>query len=63
LFIADEIQTGLGRTGRFLAIDHWGVEPDMVLVSKTLSGGHAPVAAVLTRNWYLTRSSIVWTVP
>jgi ornithine--oxo-acid transaminase len=51
LFVADEIQTGLGRTGRFLAIDHWGVEPDIVLVSKTLSGGHVPVAAVLTRKW------------
>ena len=51
LFIVDEIQTGLGRTGRFLAIDHWGVEPDMVLISKTLSGGHVPVAAVLARKW------------
>ncbi len=51
LFIADEIQTGLGRTGRFLAIDHWGVEPDMVLISKMLSGGHVPVAAVLARKW------------
>jgi ornithine--oxo-acid transaminase len=51
LFIADEIQTGLGRTGRFLAIEHWGVEPDLVLISKTLSGGHVPVAAVLTRKW------------
>lgn len=51
LFIADEIQTGLGRTGRFLAIDHWRVEPDMVLISKTLSGGHVPVAAVLARKW------------
>jgi ornithine--oxo-acid transaminase len=50
LFIADEIQTGLGRTGRFLAIDHWGVEPDIVLVSKTLSGGHVPVSAVLARK-------------
>lgn len=51
LFIADEIQTGLGRTGRFLAIEHWGVEPDMVLISKTLSGGHVPVSAVLARKW------------
>jgi ornithine--oxo-acid transaminase len=51
LFIADEIQTGLGRTGRFLAVEHWGVEPDMVLISKTLSGGHVPVAAVLARKW------------
>jgi ornithine--oxo-acid transaminase len=51
LFIADEIQTGLGRTGRFLAVEHWGVEPDMVLLSKSLSGGHVPVGAVLTRKW------------
>jgi ornithine--oxo-acid transaminase len=50
LFIADEIQTGLGRTGRFLAVEHWGVEPDMVLLSKTLSGGHVPVGAVLARK-------------
>lgn len=50
LFVADEIQTGLGRTGRMLAIDHWGVEPDMVLISKTLSGGQIPVAAVLARR-------------
>jgi ornithine--oxo-acid transaminase len=51
LFVADEIQTGLGRTGRFLAVEHWGVEPDMVLVAKALSGGHVPVGAVLTRKW------------
>src|SRR6202047_5302138 len=50
LFIADEIQTGLGRTGRFLAIEHWNVEPDMVLVAKALSGGHVPVGAMLTRK-------------
>ena len=51
LFIADEIQTGVGRTGRFLAVEHWGVEPDMVLLAKSLSGGHVPVGAVLTRRW------------
>ena len=50
LLVADEVQTGLGRTGRFFAIEHWGVEPDMVLVSKALSGGHVPVGAVLTRR-------------
>jgi ornithine--oxo-acid transaminase len=50
LFVADEIQTGLGRTGRFLAIEHWGVEPDMVLLAKTLSGGHVPIGALLTRK-------------
>ena len=53
LFIADEIQTGLGRTGRFLAVDHWGVEPDMVLIAKALSGGHVPVGAVLTQEAHL----------
>ena len=51
LFIADEIQTGLGRTGRFLAVEHWGIEPDMVLLAKSLSGGQVPVGAVLLRKW------------
>jgi ornithine--oxo-acid transaminase len=51
LLVADEIQTGLGRTGRFLAVEHWGVEPDMVLMAKSLSGGHVPVGALLTRKW------------
>jgi ornithine--oxo-acid transaminase len=50
LFVADEIQTGMGRTGKFLAVEHWNVEPDMVLLSKSLSGGHVPVGAVLTRK-------------
>ena len=50
LFVDDEIQSGLGRTGRFLAIEHWGVEPDMVLLAKSLSGGHVPVGAVMTRK-------------
>jgi ornithine--oxo-acid transaminase len=51
LFVADEIQTGLGRTGKFLAIEHWNVEPDVVLIAKGLSGGHVPVGALLTRKW------------
>jgi ornithine--oxo-acid transaminase len=50
LLVADEIQTGMGRTGKFLAVEHWNVEPDMVLLSKSLSGGHVPVGAVLTRK-------------
>jgi ornithine--oxo-acid transaminase len=50
LFVADEIQTGIGRTGRFLACEHWNIEPDMVLLAKALSGGHVPVGAVLTRK-------------
>jgi ornithine--oxo-acid transaminase len=46
LFVADEIQTGLGRTGRFWAVEHWGLEPDMILMAKSLSGGFVPVGAV-----------------
>lgn len=51
LFVADEIQTGMGRTGRFLAVEHWNVEPDMVLLAKALSGGHVPIGALLTRKY------------
>jgi ornithine--oxo-acid transaminase len=47
LLIADEVQTGLGRTGRFLALEHWGVEPDMVTIAKSLSGGYVPAGALL----------------
>lgn len=47
LLVADEIQTGLGRTGRFLACDHEGVRPDMVILGKALSGGFYPVSAVV----------------
>jgi acetylornithine/succinyldiaminopimelate/putrescine aminotransferase/nucleoside-diphosphate-sugar epimerase len=48
LFVIDEIQTGLGRTGRWFALEHWGLEPDFVLVGKALSGGYMPVAAMVT---------------
>ena len=47
LFIADEVQTGLGRTGKLLACDHEDVRPDMVILGKALSGGVLPVSAVL----------------
>ena len=48
LFVADEVQTGMGRTGRFFCHDHFGVRPDMITLSKALSGGYIPVGAVLT---------------
>jgi ornithine--oxo-acid transaminase len=47
LMIADEIQTGLGRTGRMLACDHEGVRPDILILGKALSGGTLPISAVL----------------
>ncbi|HEY5317786.1 MAG TPA: aspartate aminotransferase family protein [Solirubrobacteraceae bacterium] len=47
LLVCDEVQTGIGRTGRFLALEHWGVEPDLVTVAKALSGGLVPIGAVL----------------
>lgn len=47
LFIADEVQTGLARTGKLLACDHEGVRPDIVILGKALSGGVIPVSAVL----------------
>jgi ornithine--oxo-acid transaminase len=50
LFIADEVQTGLCRTGKMLACDHEGVKPDILILGKALSGGVLPVAAVLCRD-------------
>jgi ornithine--oxo-acid transaminase len=47
LFIADEVQSGLGRTGKMLACDHEGVRPDILILGKALSGGVMPVSAVL----------------
>src|SRR5580765_6919956 len=47
LFIADKIQTGLGRTGKMLCCDHENVRPDILLLGKALSGGTLPVSAVL----------------
>jgi ornithine--oxo-acid transaminase len=46
LFVADEVQTGIARTGKFWAIDHWGVKPDMICMAKALSGGFVPVGGV-----------------
>jgi ornithine--oxo-acid transaminase len=47
LIVCDEVQTGIGRTGRFLALEHWGLEPDLICVAKALSGGLVPIGATL----------------
>jgi adenosylmethionine-8-amino-7-oxononanoate aminotransferase len=53
LLIADEIMTGSGRTGRYFAVEHWSVQPDLILMGKGLSSGYAPLGAVLVaeRVW------------
>jgi acetylornithine/LysW-gamma-L-lysine aminotransferase len=49
VFIADEIQTGLGRTGKMFAVEHWGVSPDIITVAKSLAAG-LPLAAMITKE-------------
>ena len=49
LLIADEVQTGCGRTGRFLASEHFGIDPDIVLLAKSLASGY-PISAVVARS-------------
>jgi ornithine--oxo-acid transaminase len=56
LFVLDEIQTGLGRTGNFLAADTAAIGPDLVLVAKALSGGFVPVGAVLGKSWVFEKT-------
>jgi putrescine aminotransferase len=48
LLIADEVQTGLGRTGKLWGVNHWNVEPDIIAVAKSLGGGVMPISAVTT---------------
>jgi ornithine--oxo-acid transaminase len=50
LLVTDEVQTGLGRTGKFFCHGHWGLEPDIITISKALSGGFVPVGAMLTTD-------------
>ena len=50
LFIADEVQTGIARTGKLLAVDHEGVKPDMLILGKAISGGVYPISAVLAND-------------
>src|SRR5438067_3929732 len=47
LFCVDEVMTGFGRTGKLFAFEHWGLEPDLVPVAKSLSGGYVPVGALI----------------
>lgn len=50
LFIADEVITGFGRTGKNFGIDHWGVAPDMITTGKGIGGGYAPLGAVIVHE-------------
>ena len=55
VLICDEIQTGLGRTGRFFGYQHEDVQPDIVTVAKALSGGYIPVGATLAKDWIFAK--------
>lgn len=50
LLIADEVMTGFGRTGKFFSGDHWKLEPDLIICAKGISGGYAPLGAVLVHE-------------
>ncbi|KIE58384.1 aminotransferase [Methylacidiphilum kamchatkense Kam1] len=50
LLISDEVQTGLGRTGKWFGFEHWNLEPDIVTLAKALSGGYVPCGAIATRR-------------
>lgn len=50
LFISDEIQGGLGRTGKMFSIEHWDVDPDVICTAKALSGGSVPIGAIIARE-------------
>ena len=50
LFIADEVMTGWGRTGKMWGIEHWGVTPDIIATAKGMTAGYTPLSAVLARD-------------
>ncbi|HEY8867981.1 MAG TPA: aminotransferase class III-fold pyridoxal phosphate-dependent enzyme [Candidatus Limnocylindrales bacterium] len=50
LLVADEVMTGFGRTGRWFAVEHWGVVPDILTTAKGLTGGYVPMAATIVRE-------------
>jgi adenosylmethionine-8-amino-7-oxononanoate aminotransferase len=55
LLIADEVMTGMGRTGRWFAVDHWAVSPDIMVLGKGMSGGYFPLSAMITRSEFVDR--------
>ena len=50
LLVCDEVQTGLGRTGKWFAFQHWDLEPDIITLAKSLSGGYVPCGAIVARR-------------
>jgi adenosylmethionine-8-amino-7-oxononanoate aminotransferase len=56
IFIADEVMTGFGRTGRNFGLDHWGVTPDLIACAKGISGGYAPLGAVLAKPEFVAEA-------
>ncbi len=55
LLIDDEVMAGMGRTGRWFAVDHWGISPDILVLGKGMSGGYFPLSAMITRTEYVDR--------
>ena len=55
LLIDDEVMTGMGRTGRWFAVQHWGISPDIMVLGKGMSGGYFPLSAMITRSEYVDR--------
>jgi adenosylmethionine-8-amino-7-oxononanoate aminotransferase len=55
LLIDDEVMTGMGRTGRWFAVEHWGVSPDIMVLGKGMSGGYFPLSAMITRGEFVDR--------
>lgn len=55
LLIDDEVMTGMGRTGRWFATEHWNVSPDIMVLGKGMSGGYFPLSAMITRSEFVER--------
>jgi adenosylmethionine-8-amino-7-oxononanoate aminotransferase len=55
LFIDDEVMTGMGRTGRWFAVEHWGVSPDIMVLGKGMSSGYFPLSAMIAKGKFVDR--------